>query len=123
MPKSDPRRDHIIQVADKLARRMGARFVPHPDPPAQPKTAITRKTVVVNVNRQVVDRNTKAKRNDPPIRVQRGKSGKAVYGHEVAVLDAHGEEVARFIYDPAGAVVACGARLVLVAHHGAKVVS
>lgn len=84
---------------------------------------ITPKTVVVNINRQTIDANTKHGRNDPPIRVQRGKGGKADYGTEVAVLDAQGEEVARFIYDPQNKIVACGARLVLVAHHGAKVVS
>lgn len=89
---------------------------------------ITRSTTVVNVNRQVIDRNTRARNADPsaptepPIRVQRGKSGKADYGSAVAVLDASGNEVGRFVYDPEGAVVACGARLVLIAHHGARVV-
>ena len=83
---------------------------------------ITPKTVVVNVNRHTIDRNTKNGLNEPPVRVSRGKSGKSEYGHEVAILDSKGEEVARFIYDPTGAIVACGARLVLVAHHGAKVV-
>lgn len=89
---------------------------------------ITRKTVVVNVNRNTINRNTiKAKNGEtdfePVVRVQRGKSGKAEYGNEVAVLDAAGNEVGRFIYDPTGALVSCGARLVLVAHHGAKVVA
>ncbi|AXQ69228.1 hypothetical protein HOU02_gp497 [Caulobacter phage CcrBL9] len=90
---------------------------------------ITRKTVVVNVNRQTIDANSKKARlgepSEPaaPIRVQKGKSGKATYGSEVAILDAQGEEVARFIYNPQGALVSCGARLVLVAHHGAKVVA
>lgn len=83
---------------------------------------ITPKTCVVNVNRQVVDRNTRLKENEPPLRVQRGKSGKAKHGHGVAVLDASGNEVARFIYDPENKIVACGARIVLVAHYGAKVV-
>lgn len=87
------------------------------------RPVITRTTTVVNVNRQVVDKNTKWGQNAPPIRVQKGKSGKAEYGHEVAVLDAQGNEVARFIYRPDGALVACGARLVLVAHHGARVVT
>lgn len=82
---------------------------------------ITPKTCVVNINRQVIDRNTKNPEQppEPPIRVQRGKSGKAVYANEIAVLDAQGNEVARFIYDPQNKIVACGARLVLVAHHGA----
>ena len=83
---------------------------------------ITPKTIVVNVNRHTIDRNRKQGTNEPVVRVSRGKSGKAEYGNEVAILDATGEEVARFIYDPNEALVACGARLVLVAHHGAKVV-
>lgn len=82
---------------------------------------ITRTTTVVNINRQVIDRNTKHGTNEPPIRVQKGKSGKPEYGHEFAVLDAQGNEVALFIYRPDGALVACGARLVLIAHHGVRV--
>lgn len=84
------------------------------------RVEITRKSVVVNVNRQVIDANTKHGRNDPPIRIQRGKSGKPVYASAVAILDENGKEVGRFIYRPDGAIVACGARLVLVAHHGAE---
>lgn len=80
---------------------------------------ISRTTTVVNVNRKVIDANTKHQRNDPPVRIQKGKSGKATYAHAVAVLDKNGEEVARFLYNPQGAIVACGARLVLIAHHGA----
>lgn len=83
---------------------------------------ITRSTVVVNVNRQIIDRNTKLKTDDPPLRVQKGKYGKPDYGHAVAVLDKDGVEVARFIYNPTGALVACGARAILIAHHGARVV-
>lgn len=78
---------------------------------------------VVNVNRNTINSNTKHGTNEPPIRVQKGKSGKADYGHEVAVLDAAGNEVARFVYNAEGKIVSCGARLVLLAHHGAKVVS
>lgn len=90
--------------------------------------SITPRTTVVNINRQVVDANSKRMKADPqalaepPIRVSRGKAGRASYGHEVAVLDAAGNEVARFIYDPHNKVAACGARIVLVAHHGARVV-
>lgn len=83
---------------------------------------ITPRTVVVNVNRQVVDKNTRLKTNEPPISVRKGKSGKAKYGHGVAVLDANGKEVARFVYDPQNKLVACGARIVLIAHHGASII-
>lgn len=89
---------------------------------------ITPKTVVVNVNSHVIRANAVAAKKgvsefSPPIRVQHGKSGKPVYANEVAVLDEAGREVARFIYDPQGQLVACGARLVLVAHHGARAIS
>lgn len=85
---------------------------------------ITRKTTVVNVNKHVIAKNIHRAPEDvePPIRIQKGKSGKPTYGSEVAVLDAEGNEVARLIYDPHGHLVSCGARLVLVAHHGARVV-
>lgn len=88
---------------------------------------ITPKTTIVNVNRNTINRNTtKAKAGqtdfEPPVRVSRGKRGKPVYGNAVAIMDERGVEVGRFIYDPTGALVACGARLVLVAHYGAKVV-
>uniref|UniRef100_A0AB74UL64 Uncharacterized protein n=1 Tax=Caulobacter phage BL57 TaxID=3348355 RepID=A0AB74UL64_9VIRU len=58
-----------------------------------------------------------------PIRIQKGKSGKPLYTQEAIILDKNGEEAGRLIYDPSGALVACGARLVLVAHYGAKPVS
>ena len=90
---------------------------------------ITPQTTVVNVNRGRIDGNTKGLKLDahhrvePPISVRRGKRGQADYGSEVAILDAGGQEVARFIYDPANKLVSCGARIVLVAHHGAKVIA
>ncbi|ARB14398.1 hypothetical protein Ccr5_gp178c [Caulobacter phage Ccr5] len=84
---------------------------------------ITRTTCVLNINRQVIDRNTKRGTDDPPIRIQRGKSGKPTYVREAIILDKNGEEAGRLIYDARGALVACGARLVLVAHYGAAPVS
>lgn len=84
---------------------------------------ITRKTCVLNINRQVIDRNTKRGTDDPPIRIQRGKSGKPIYAREAIILDKNGEEAGRLIYDARGALVACGARLVLIAHHGATPVT
>lgn len=77
-------------------------------------------TVLLNVNRQQIDRNTKHGTDDAAVRIQKGKSGKAVYCHEAAILDANGEEVARLVYNPEGALVACGARMVLICHHGAR---
>ncbi|UTC29670.1 hypothetical protein BAJUN_00400 [Bajunvirus bajun] len=81
---------------------------------------ITPKTVVVNVNRHVISRNTKAQANEPVFRIQRGKSGKATMAEAVAILDAQGNEVARFISgEDGGTLLACSARAVLLAHHGA----
>lgn len=86
-------------------------------------TEISPKTVVVNVNRNVINSNRTRGEAEPVFRIQRGKGGKAQIAEAVAVLDAEGREVARFIYKPDGALLACGARAVLVAHHGAKPVS
>ncbi len=36
---------------------------------------------IVTVNRGVIDRNRKRRKDDPPVRVARGKYGKVVYGH------------------------------------------
>lgn len=40
----------------------------------------------ITVNRGVIDANRKHRRNDPPIRVSRGKYGKVRYGHSVIVF-------------------------------------
>ncbi len=90
---------------------------------SQASLQITPDTVVVNINRNTIDANRKQQTNEPPIRVSKGKRGEPEYGHEVAVLGPDGSEVARFIYDPHNKIVSCGARLVLVAHHGARVIS
>ena len=84
---------------------------------------ITPKTVVVNVNRGVIDSNTKQGTNLPALRIQRGRNGKPTVAEAVAILDAEGREVARFVYDPQGKLLKCGARMVLIAHHGAMAVS
>lgn len=62
-----------------------------------------------HINRGVIDSNRKHGRNDPPVRTQKGKYGKAEYGHE-AVLPAG----SRIIYDHEGKILPCGARLVIV---------
>jgi hypothetical protein len=43
-------------------------------------------TTYITVNRGVIDRNRKRGLNNAPIRVSRGKYGKAEYGHAVKVL-------------------------------------
>lgn len=81
---------------------------------------------VVHVNRGQIDSNRKARQADaqapmkPVLKAQKGKTGKGEYGDQIDVLDAQGEVVASFVYDPDG-ILACGAKVVLIAHHGVKV--
>lgn len=81
---------------------------------------------VVHVNRGQIDSNRKALQADaqapmkPVLKAQKGKTGKGEYGDQIDVLDAQGEVVASFVYDPDG-ILACGAKVVLIAHHGVKV--
>ena len=62
----------------------------------------------IHINRNTIDSNRKNSTNNPPIRYQKGKYGKAVYAHEVAFRDG------RIIYDHEGFLLPCGARLVIV---------
>jgi hypothetical protein len=63
----------------------------------------------VNINRNVIDSNRKHGKNDPPIRIQKGKHGKPTYGFS-AVLP----EGSRLVYSNDGAILPCGARLVII---------
>jgi hypothetical protein len=76
----------------------------------------------INVNKHVIAANAKHGTCDPPVRFQRGKSGKQTYCQELAITDAQGNQVARVIYDPFKPVLKCGARLAIVADHGVKVI-
>lgn len=81
---------------------------------------------IVHVNRGTIDTNRKALKDDPSIvpmpvlKAQKGKSGRGEYGHKVEVLDEDGRVAATFVYDPNG-ILACGAKVVLIAPHGARV--
>jgi hypothetical protein len=66
-------------------------------------------TWYTHVNRNVIDANRKHGRNDPPVRFQKGKYGKATYAHEI-LFPAGG----RVVYDHTGTILPCGARLVIV---------
>lgn len=59
----------------------------------------------VNINKHVIAANRKHGRNDPPVRAQRGRSGKARYGHRAII---HGPS--EVVYDPDNPLK-CGARL------------
>lgn len=86
----------------------------HPGRPGRPIRSY------VSVNRFKLARNTKMRRlaalrrgdmtpDEPPIRVQRGKSGEKWYAFEVAI-----DGPSWMMYDPEKALLPCGARLVLV---------
>lgn len=62
-----------------------------------------------HINRNVIDSNRKHGRNDPPVRFQKGKYGKATYAHEVRLPAG-----SRVVYDHRGTILPCGARLVIV---------
>jgi hypothetical protein len=76
---------------------------------------------VVHVNRGKVDGNRKHGRSEPVLSVRRGKSGKADYGHKIAVRGKDGEIAGYFVYDPAG-ILPCGAKAIFIAPYGAEVV-
>ena len=66
-------------------------------------------TYYTHINRGVIDANRKHGRNDPPITIKRGKSGKAIRAHEVELPAG-----ARMVYSPHDPILPCGARLVVV---------
>lgn len=78
--------------------------------------------VFVNVRKDVIGRNRKVPKEERghPIRYSKGKSGKPQYSSRLAILDKDGNEVAEFLYDADAPILKCGARVVLVAHHGVK---
>lgn len=61
-----------------------------------------------HINRGVIDSNRKHGRNDPPVKFQEGKYGKATYCHEVELPAG-----SKVVYDSEGRILPCGARLVI----------
>lgn len=98
------------------------------------KLQITPNTVVMNVNRQNIGRNKKkvdeaalAAQPAPDInsldgvlRLARGRYGAPLYGQRMEILDAQGNVAATMEYDPHDSILPCGARVVLICHHGAR---
>lgn len=70
-----------------------------------------------HINRQVIDSNRKHGRNDPPVRFQRGKYGRATYAHEVQLPAG-----SRVIYDHTGRILPCGARLVIASEQAPEII-
>ena len=62
----------------------------------------------VHINRNTIDSNRKHNRNDPPIRIQHGRYGAPIYSDNV-VLPVR----SRVRYSHNGAILPCGARLVI----------
>lgn len=63
----------------------------------------------VSINGHTIRANKLHGRNDPPIRIARTKSdAKPRYAHEIAINGS-----SRLIYSPEGAILKCGARLVI----------
>ena len=75
-------------------------------------------TWYTHINRGVIDSNRKHGRNDPPVRFQEGKYGKATYAHEVELPAG-----SRVVYCADGRILPCGARLVIISEGAPKVVS
>jgi len=69
----------------------------------------------VHINRGTIDSNRKHGRNDPPVRVQKGKYGKPKYCHEVAFSG-------KVVYDHEGTILPCGARLVIITEDEPRII-
>lgn len=75
---------------------------------------------VIHVNRGTIDSNRKREQDNPPLALRKGKTGKSQYGDRILILDKHGEIAGEVVYNRDG-VLACGAKAVIIAHHGARV--
>lgn len=62
----------------------------------------------VNINKHTIAANRRDNKNDPPIRVSKGKSGKGEYYHSVSLPAG-----AVVLYDPTRPILKCGARVVI----------
>ena len=66
------------------------------------------KTTYIHVNKQTIYRNARHGTNEPAVKFQRGKYGKATYCHEVEI-----DGPSRVIYSAHKPILKCGARLVI----------
>ncbi|USN14061.1 hypothetical protein KABACHOK_02250 [Brevundimonas phage vB_BpoS-Kabachok] len=75
---------------------------------------ITPQDRTIHVNRGTIDSNRKHAKNDPPLKLSRGRSSiDAEYGHEIELWSGAGDYIGRFVYDPAG-ILPCGAKALMV---------
>ena len=71
-----------------------------------------------HINRNIIDSNRRNGTNNPPIRYQKGKTGKAVYAHEIELPAG-----SRIIYQASNPILSCGARVVIVSETEPTVIS
>lgn len=72
----------------------------------------------VSINGHTIRANKLHNRNDPPIRIARTKSdAKPRYAHEIAINGP-----SKLIYNPDGAILKCGARLVIETAHEVEII-
>jgi hypothetical protein len=72
----------------------------------------------VHVNRNTIDSNRKTRRDDPPVCIRDGKHGKPEYGRRIKL--PAGSEI---VYRSDGALLPCGARLVIECPEKPEIVS
>lgn len=72
-------------------------------------------TYYVHVNRQVIASNKRHGKNDPPVRFQKGRSGKSTYCYEAELGPS------RIVYD-GEQLLKCGARLIIATEQEPKVI-
>jgi hypothetical protein len=82
--------------------------------------AIKSSDTVIHVNRGTIDKNRVRGEDSPPLTMRRGKYGKGQYGDRILILDRNGEIAGEVVYNRDG-ILACGAKAVIIAHHGARV--
>lgn len=89
-------------------------------PPISAIAPITPADWTIHVNRGTIDANRKQEKNDPPLKLSRGRSSlEAEYGHEIKLFTEDGGYIGRFVYDPAG-ILPCGAKAVMVLAPGVR---
>lgn len=84
------------------------------------RVEIAPKDTVIHVNRGTIDSNRVQGKDNPPLSMRRGRRGKAEYGDRILILDRHGEIAGEVVYNRDG-ILPCGAKAVIIAHHGAQV--
>lgn len=65
---------------------------------------------IIHVNSNTIRSNRKHDKNDPPLSIRKTRSAKAVYAHQVNLVDQQGQVVARIVYQPESPL-SCGAQI------------